>query len=136
MWRWFATCARPNMMALEVRVEGRPVYQTSFWMCRENADGEFTRQGNPIIVFRFKAGREIVWAGYKENDDRTDATQEIEGNIWEAGGATFGLLLGASFESDDTRLMNMIIFAEAQKRFETQITRGLSVTTYPLAGTK
>src|SRR5260370_39312141 len=90
MWRWFATCARPNMMALEVRVEGRPVYQTSFWMCRENADGEFTRQGNPIIVFRFKAGREIVSAGYKQNDDKTDAAQESKGTTGKQVAQRFG----------------------------------------------
>ena len=136
VWRWFAKCPGPNMMALEVRVDGRRVYQTSFTMCREDANGEFTRQGNPILIFRFRAGREIMWTGYKESEDRTNASQEIEGNIWEAGGQAYGVLLGASFESKDSRLMNTIIFAEVQKRSETMIAPGLSVTTYPLAGTK
>ena len=127
------------MMKLEVRLDGRLVYHSSFPMCREDAAG-FTQEKQRDLVFTFRAPREIVWTGYKENDDRTNATQEIKTQIWEAGGEVWGLLLGAYFttvdKTGDVSLMNTIIFVEARKRYETQITRGLSVTTYPLAGTK
>ena len=121
------------MMKLEVRLDGRLVYDSSFQMCREDAVG-FTQEKQGDLVFTLKAPREIVWTGYKEEDDKTKAAEEIKGTIWEAGGETWGLILGAYFQSRDTSLMNTLIGLEAKKRSETGIAKGLTVTTYPITG--
>src|SRR5260221_12686924 len=84
VWYWFATCGGP-LMTLEVRLDDRMVYKSTFPLCRTNRDTVQSQGQAGRIEFTFRPERAIVWEGYREANDRTAANEVIEGNIWEAG---------------------------------------------------
>jgi len=117
-------------MAVEVRLDATLLYRASFPICHVDAS-DVSRLGPRILRFSFKPCRRILWSGYRENNDTTDATQEIEGNIWQAGGEPSVLLLGVSFATKDTIMMNTLHIADTTRRSQTEIVKGLRVATFP-----
>jgi hypothetical protein len=138
VWRWFATCDPEDTMRLEIHLDGKLLQSYSFPICRVDLS-EVSRQDKlqseefekpKILVFTFRPARRIVWTGYRETDNTTNPNQALEGNIWQAGGEPDVLLLGVSFVTKDSIMMNTIHIASAATQSRSEIVKGLLVTTY------
>jgi hypothetical protein len=135
VWFWFATCGGPAM-TLEVRLDKTTLYKSSFPLCRADR-GSINSQGQASHVqFSFRPHRVIVWKGYRDKDDRTNANQLIQGQIWQAGADPDALLIGIVFADPHTVYMNTIHIAHPAQRDETEIARGLVVMTCPVERTE
>ena len=132
VWQWYATCSRPFLMRLEVSLNGAVVAGYSVPICKVPRSD---RPKDPkILKFVLHPDHRIVWTGYREVDDTTDAGEEIEGDIWQAGGESDALVLGVTFAVKDKLLMNTLHVARTANRAESEIAKGLSVTTRPVKG--
>jgi hypothetical protein len=131
VWYWLATCDGPAM-TLAVRLDNTTIFKSSFPLCRAERNTTPT-QGQAIghIAFSFRPYRAIVWEGYRDENNKTDAGQLIEGNIWEAGADPDFLTLGVSFHDQKNIYMNTLHIAHPAQRDETEIVKGLVVVTYP-----
>jgi hypothetical protein len=119
-------------MTLEVRLDGRPLHRSSFPLClaqRESGDSQGQQVGR--MEFFFQPKRRIVWSGYREKNDQTEATETLEVNVWQAGADPDGLTLGVSVMSHDRILMNTVHLAHPDRSNESSLAKGLVVTTYP-----
>lgn len=131
VWFWFATCGGPAM-TVEVRLDKTMLYKSSVPLCRADR-ASVDRQGQASrIEFSFRPDRAILWAGYRDPNDRTPANQLIEGNIWQAGADPGALEIGISFVSGGKILTNTIHTAHPGQRDESTIATGLVVLTYPV----
>ncbi len=117
-------------MAVEVRLDGRRLYRSTFPACRVNGS-DLSKQGGRVLRFSFQAGRPIVWSGYGDDHETTQPPEELEGNIWEAGGEASRLLLGVSFSTRDKIMMNTIHVAGIASTSQSEIANGLLVVTSP-----
>jgi hypothetical protein len=131
VWNWFATCGGPEM-TLEVRLDGMPLHRSSFPLCLAQRDS-VASQGKQVgrMEFFFQPKRRIVWTGYRETNDQTEATETLEVNVWQAGADPDGLTLGVSVNSHDRILTNTLHLAYPGSRHESSLVKGLVVTTYP-----
>ncbi len=131
VWFWFATCGGPAL-TVEVQLDGIVLDKTTVPLCsapRGSAAEQGQKEGR--IEFTFAATRTIVWEGYRDTPDKTPAGQHIEGNIWLAGADPDALILGVSFVTGKTILMNTTHIARPKERVVTGIGRGLVLVTYP-----
>jgi hypothetical protein len=120
-------------MALEVRLDKKILFKSSFPLCHAKRSNIPAGGQSKTLHFAFKPPRAIVWKGYRDDEgDPTPANQEIDGDIWLAGSDPDALLLGISFISLNTIYMNTIHVAHPTQRDQTEIARGLFVTTDPV----
>lgn len=130
VWFWFATCGGP-LMTLEVQLDSRVVHKSTFPLCRSQREA-MARQGQDgRLEFRLIPGRNVVWSGYRDTDERTAANEEIDVNIWEAGADPDTMTLGVSVVAGERIVMNTVHIAPPDKRSESAIATGLVVRTYP-----
>ena len=135
VWFWFATCGGPAM-TLEVRFDKTVVEKTSFPLCRAPREGPESQGQAGRIEFSFTARRIIVWRGYRETSDRSRPGQALDVNIWQAGADPQAVTLGISVTTADRILMNMVHVAHSDRRDESTIAPGLTLTTYPTPVTR
>jgi hypothetical protein len=131
VWFWFATCGGP-VMKLEVRLDQKTIYQSSFPACRTDRLSTNNVGQKKILEFVFNAPRAIVWQGYRDEENTTKLDQEIEGNIWLAGADPDAMILGVSFVSRGAIYMNTIHIAYPDRRHVSEIEPGLVVITEPI----
>jgi hypothetical protein len=119
-------------MVLEIRLDNAIIFKSSFPVCRayRSSIPPTTRPRN--LDFVFKPPRAIVWEGYRDQDNTTSPKQTIKGQIWLAGSDPDDLLLGLAFTTPGNIYMNTIHVAHPGKRDQTEVERGLVVTTYPI----
>ena len=132
VWFWFATCGGP-VMKLEVRLDQKIIYQSSFPLCRAERSSAHSKGQKKKLEFVLKAPRAIVWQGYRDEDNTTDPDQEIEGNIWLAGADPDAMILGVSFVSRGSIYMNTVHIAYPDRRHVSEIEPGLVVITEPVS---
>ncbi len=117
------------MMGIEVTVDGRSVFKSSFPICKTIQAPARGRNGNQkILVFKFKGGRMF------QGEYRTTDTETIEGNIWQAGADPDDLILGVSFVSKKQNqiLLNTIQIAPPDHRSVEEVDSGIFVGTFPV----
>jgi len=119
-------------MKLEVRLDHKIIYQSSFPLCRAERSSAHSEGQKKKLDFAFNAPRAIVWQGYRDEDNTTDPDQEIEGNIWLAGADPDVMLLGVSFRSRGSIYMNTLHIAYPDRREVSEIELGLVVITEPI----
>ncbi len=124
VWQWFAPCPQDRVVDLEVRFQGRTIYSISLPACSMSANDVPVESPQKVLVFTFHArasrfGREFHALG----------VQQVEGNIWRAGGERDGIMLGVSFAADSQILSNSLHLATAEHRSETTLADGLAITT-------
>jgi len=124
---WFAACASGDSLALEVRLDGKPLYSTGFPICHVRRADIKPEPQQRILKFRFDAQPRRF-----RNRFRANETLPIEGNIWEAGGDPDAILLGVSFSTEEDVLLNTIHVASAASPSRSELVRGLVITTRPL----
>jgi len=131
VWFWFAACGGP-IMKLEVRLDQKIIYQSSFPLCRAERSSAHSEGQKKQLDFVFNAPRAIVWQGYRDEGNTTDSDQEIEGGIWLAGADPDVMLLGVSFMSRGSIYMNTLHIAYPDRRQVSEIEPGLVVITEPI----
>ena len=135
VWFWFSTCGGP-IMKLEVRLDQKIIYQSSFPLCRADRSSAHSEGQTKKLDFVFNAPRAIVWHGYRDEDNTTDLSQEIEGNIWLAGADPDKMILGVSFVSRGSIYMNTLHIAYPDRREVLEIEPGLVIITEPVRGSE
>ncbi len=120
-------------MKLEVRLDQKSIYESSFPLCRAERSTAYSEGQKKKLEFLFKPQRTIVWQGYRDEDNTTDPDQEIEGNIWLAGADPNAMILGVSFVSRGSIYMNTIHIAYPERREVSEIEPGLVIITEPVA---
>ena len=123
-WRWFQNCSENKAIRLEVLLDRKIIYRSSFPICRSNT-GSPSERRQKIIAFYFKGGH--VFQG----EYHTGRTQIIEGNIWQAGADRDAVLLGVSFSSKKQVLLNTIHVAKPDRASASEVDRGIVVRTFP-----
>jgi hypothetical protein len=126
VWFWFGDCTNGKLMGLELFVEGRIVYHSSFRACLlertdANAQGE-----SKARAFYFSGGHNFQGL-YK-----TTKREQVEGNIWEAGADPDDILLGVSFATPSQVLLNAIHIVRPGKPTQSTLDRNVIIKTYPL----
>jgi hypothetical protein len=129
-WQWFQNCRENKAMRLEVLLDGKIIYRSSFPICRANTGSNPAEGRQRTIAFYFKGGR--VFQG----EYHTARTQIIEGNIWQAGADPDAMLLGVSFSSKKQVLLNTIHVAKPDSVSASEIDRGIVVRTLPPPGAR
>lgn len=125
VWSWSGEC--PNsMMAVQIVIKGRTIYRSSFRACKKQLRGANTERGQGTLIFRFSA-RHTFQATY-----RTAKSEEIEGNIWQAGADSDAILLGVSFVTHRQVLLNTIHVVKPCRPTQSILDRDLLIRTYPL----
>jgi hypothetical protein len=122
-----------HIMKLEVRLDQKIIYQSSFPLCRAERSSAHSEGQKKKLEFVFKAPRAIVWQGYRDEDNTTEPAQDIEGNIWLAGADPNAMILGVSFVSRDSIYMNTLHIAYPDRRQVSEIEPGLVVITEPVS---
>ena len=118
-------------MTLEVRFDDALIERAVFPVCRAARNSPASQGQAARIEFSFSPRRAIVWSGYRDKTERSQAGQVLEFNVWQAGADSGGLTLGISVTATDRILMNTVHLAHSDKRDESLIAPGLMLTTYP-----
>ena len=99
VWEWFQKCKSSRAMRIELLINRRVTYRSSFPVCRIARDAEPPQKR---IQFSF-AGGQLFQGKY-----HTTKAETIEGNFWLAGTERNLLLLGISFTTENQVLLNTI----------------------------
>jgi hypothetical protein len=134
VWVWNARCHDPTIIAIRVRLDGKPVYRSSVPICRWERQFEKGRAS-----FRFTPRRPLVWYGYRSDEgdstrdvgDTTVANTPFEIDLWQAGGETDAVELGLQAVASDGLHMNSIHLLWPTKRSSTTMAPGLVLETWP-----
>jgi hypothetical protein len=127
-WRWYGDCPGARSLAIRVALDQKTLFHRVVPICRTAA------RDKRSLTFAFGAPRRIIWTGYGETDLRTSKAEHIEGHIWLAGGEVDALLLGISFSTSTTIVMNTVHRAKPTEQAESEIEKGLVITTEPVRG--
>lgn len=126
LWSWFGNCSDKKYMGLEVLMNGKMIYRSSFPICPIDDRSEEVGARQKTVVFSIKGGH--VFQG----EYHTARTQTIEGNVWQAGTDPGVILFGLSFASPNQILLNTIHVAKPGSESTSEIDRGLTVRTFPI----
>jgi hypothetical protein len=127
-WRWFADCSSSRELAIRVALDHKTLFRKVVPICQTDT------QDHRSFKFAFTAARPIRWAGYGDENLRTAKATRIEGNIWLAGGEPNALILGVSFSTKTTIVMNTVHIAKPLEDTGYEMEEGLLITTQPLHG--
>jgi hypothetical protein len=126
-WYWYGGCREPKTLGLEILLDGKSIYHSSFRICRmRSTDVPPLREG-PEVAFSLRGGH--VFQG----NLRTSPKEMVEANIWQAGCEPDGLLLGISFSAKGRVLLNTLHLAKADRASEALLDRGLVIRTNPIS---
>jgi len=126
VWRWFQTCSESTTMGVDVVLEGKLVYRSSFPICNgagapNNSDGK-----QKTLSFSFNGGHLF------QGEYHTAPAQRVKGNIWQAGADLDDLILGVSFATKNQVLLNTVYTVRPGRASESEVDRGIVVKTYPV----
>jgi len=130
VWWWFDDCPDGRTVGIDVLLDRKPIYHAQLRICqmyRKDADSKPTQKRR---MFNLSGGHTF------QNTYHTKETEEIEGNIWQAGADPDDLLLGLSFSTKDQVLLNTIHILNPSKASKTNIDTGMVVKTYPVGSTE
>jgi hypothetical protein len=128
LWYWVRHCRDAKVIRVEVLLDGKSIYRSSFCIGRMRpAEVEAWQIGlGQTVAFTFKGGHLF------QGEWRTVPAQTIKGEIWQAGGEPDGLLLGVSFSTKDRLLLNSLHFVKPDGNSESKLDPGLFIRTYPV----
>src|SRR5712671_7432750 len=109
VWHWFGSCTGGDSMVVEVSLDGKPLYSSTFPICRVRRRDIKPEPQQRLLEFRFDG----VPRRFGPRD-RSTQPQSIGANIWEAGGDPDAILLGVSFATAQQVLLNMVHVAHAK----------------------
>jgi hypothetical protein len=126
VWFWFGDCPEPKVTDVQVLLEGKSIYHSTFRACQMNrTDANSERELKTSTSFNFPGGHTF------QGTYHTRATEKVEGIIWQAGADPDDILLGVSFVAHDQILLNTIHITKPGKPTESNLDPGLVIKTYP-----
>jgi hypothetical protein len=126
VWFWSGACPKGKRTGVEILVEGKAVYRSSFRACRlERTDAVAKNEGG-TRVFHFSGGHDF------QNTYPTTKRESIEGNLWQAGADTDDILLGVSFTAHNQILLNTIHVAKLGEPSSSTLDSDVVIKTYPI----
>ena len=127
VWHWFGGCTGSDSLVLDVRLDGKPLYSSTFPICKTRRSQIKPEPEQRLLAFRFVAAPRRF--GYR---DRSSEPRPIAANIWEAGADAHSLSLGVSFSTEDQVLLNSRHEARVDASSRSERVRGLVITTTPV----
>ena len=119
VWIWSRQCNGDRKLGVTVHLRRKVLYRGVLQICRgSREDGR--------AQFHFGGGH------FFQGEYRTQSTDSIEGDLWQAGGETDALILGISFNTGKQILLNTLHIAKPDMQTSSELDKGLSITTYPL----
>lgn len=126
VWFWSSDCPGPKTMGVQVLLDGKSIYHSSFLACQMNRTiATAEREQKARTTFHFSGGHTF------QGMYHTRTTDTVEGTIWQAGADPDDILLGVSFVAHDQVLLNTIHIAKLGKPTESKLDRGIMIKTYP-----
>ena len=122
VWHWFSACSKGKKVELQVLLDGKAVYGSSFSACSMRRAEITPEPKQRILAFVLPKG------GHRRLGVHT--ALEIEGNVWEAGGDPDAILLGVSFATKDRILLNAIHVVNMLGASQSDLAPGLVVKTF------
>jgi hypothetical protein len=122
VWTWSKRCNGDHKLGVTIRLDSKVLYRGVLPICRGSRDAEDGR-----VMYHFIGGHSF------QGEFHTRSTDSIEGDIWQAGGETYALILGKSFDSGKQILLNTVHIAKPEKQASSTLDKGLFITTYPIA---
>ena len=120
VWHMSQQCRTADSIRIEVRLNGTALFSAPVGVCLA-ARGEGPKED--VLAFKFRARPSLFGRRF-----RSRGAQEIEGNIWKAGGENDGMILGVSFMTDRV-LLNTLHVADSRHASKSVLAPGLIVTT-------
>ncbi len=126
VWHWFGACASGDSLVLEVTLDGKAIYSSTFPICQARRRAIKPEPQQRILEFRFDAAPRRFGPRSRATDP-----QAIAANIWQAGAERNAITLGVSFSAENLVLLNMRHEALAVAASRSERVRGLVITTRP-----
>jgi hypothetical protein len=120
VWTWSKQCGTNHKLGVTVRLDGKVLYRGVLLICRGSRSAE-----NGRVTFHFAGGHRF------QGEYRTRSTDNIQGDIWQAGGESDALILGISFDTRNQILLNTLHIARTDRQTSSELDKGLVITTYP-----
>src|SRR6266566_2162768 len=127
VWHWFGDCASGDSLALDVTLDGKAIYGSTFPICQARRRAIKPEPQQRILEFRFDAAPRRFGTRSRVTDP-----QAIDANIWQAGAERNAIMLGVSFSTESLVLLNVRHLARADAATRTEHVRGLVITTRPV----
>lgn len=122
VWDWDARCSSPKQIRIEVTLDGKRMYTTTFGICPAS---DYPQPMKPQRTLVFKI------AGPHKSLFGEPRRETLEGNVWQAGRDTDGIVLGVSFAGPKRVWCNSLHVLDPNKASKTVLARGLIVKTTP-----
>ena len=122
VWTWSAQCDTKQQLRVTVHLQSKLLYEGLLPICRGNRDAE-----NGRAEFHFASDR--VFGGRY----RARMRDSIEGDIWQAGGEKYALVLGISLATKKQVMLNTLHIASPDKKTSAELDKGLFITTAPVS---
>lgn len=119
---WFGDCNKPLLVVIELSFKSTQIYRTVAPVCKLPREAE---PKDKILKFTFKDVHQSLFGEPRG--------EEIEGNIWEAGGDPGDVILGLTFSTGRREWLNTIAIAYPDKESTMELATGLSIKTYPIS---
>jgi len=127
VWHWFGDCASGDSLVLDVTLDGKAIYGSTFPICQARRRAIKPEPQQRILEFRFDAAPRRFGTRSRATDP-----QAITANIWQAGAERNAITLGVSFSAENLVLLNMRHDALASAASRSERVRGLVITTRPV----
>jgi hypothetical protein len=125
VWHWYSECAKPVTMKVEIVQRGALVFATTFPMCKLRRDQATDEKFQRHITFPLSDERLRLFG--------QPAKTAFEGDFWQAGMESDGLMLGLSFSTPDLVAYNGLVFADPSRAVEQKVAPGVLVRLSPIA---
>ena len=125
LWHWFVGCSAPESLTVDLRLDTKPLYRIAFPICRATSPATDAHQP---LVFKF------VGSPRRFADDPVvglRSIDSIEGNVWQAGAESDGVILGVSLMTKQQIVLNTLHFASADTACTSVLDSGLVIVTRP-----
>jgi hypothetical protein len=123
VWDWYARCSSPKQIRIEVSLNGKRIYKTTFGICR--TDYPQLMKPQRTLVFKIAGPHKSLFGEPRK--------ETLEGNVWQAGRDPDGIVLGVSFAGPNRVWCNSLHILDPNKASKTVLARGLIVRTAPSA---
>jgi hypothetical protein len=126
VWFWLDDCPDTHLLGLKLLIDGKVVYKAKLRICQEGRSDLKTEQKQSEAKFHFPGGHTF------QDTYPTKVSDQVEGDIWQAGADSNDLLLGVSFATKSQILLNTIHIAKPGKAIQSTLDSRIVVKTYPL----
>jgi len=130
VWFWFGDCKDGKTMGVELSVEGKTEYRSTFHACRmKRTEANSDREAKTKTTFHFPGGHTF------QDTYHTAKQGQIECDIWQAGADPGDILLGVAFATHNEILLNTIHIVRPGKSTQSELDDGVVIKTYPVTST-